>query len=822
MKKSLLTAILLFVSLFVIAQRTLPYPIILVHGWTGSYTTWEPFSDYLYYQANLSVAKSSLSFDLNCDGDVSKSNLKSDVCNFTVENPGNHDVYVVDFKFRYDKKTPNTPYSNEAGIVKQGYAIKLAIQTVLAATKADKVVLLGHSMGGLAIREYLQNSSNWQSDGQHHVAKLITIGTPHEGSNLGSGDLNIYSRFTDGGEERSEAVRDLRTSYKTLHDGVYLYGGYETSTYIQRGFGSSYFNLDVNCNGQSGDLIVGLNQKSIRNDLDFACIIGGPNFSDAVVTVESQNLNTRYPTLKIDLFYHNCNPNLFETCHVREPREAIFPMMYALDEPKKYPANIKFDTSYKGFFTNQADGTYIDTDTYVLNCSSKGTMKISCGTATSANGRITVRNYAGAQIADFAIGSGVNQSIEIPYAGEYSIYFTGNSNNGWATYNYSASFCSMPEIPTILASGSTSFCEGQSVTLSTTASYDRYRWYKDNVEINGTGNSIVANQSGVFTVQGFKCDRWTSSSNNVGVTVRPAPAKPTIAKEDQPNQFVLTASSAENYQWLLNGNPINGTTTQTYLPQELGNYAVKVAKNDCVSQSDAVSVTMGKPVLVLNGSNPICDGESTALVAPSGFGQYKWVKDQTETLTDKRELAVTKGGSYRVATQRGKFVSEWSDPIAVTVNPKPAKPTISVESSGLKSSSANNNQWYADGMMIKEATGQTLANIGAGRYVVRVTELGCYSESEPFVITAIEPTEASFSVKLYPNPNEGTFWVELPDTLKEWEVAVFDTQGKRILQQKHSRSPINRERINLKVTTGTYLLKVMADDRVQQVKFTIE
>lgn len=816
MKKSLLTAILLFGSLFALAQRTLPYPIIFVHGLGGSYTTWSKFTNYLSNQANLSVSGSSLSFDLNCDNNVSKSNLYSDVCNYTVGNLGNHDVYVVDFKYGYNKEL-NKPYSNQSAIVKQGYAMKLAIQEVLRATKTDKVVLLGHSMGGLAIREYLQNPSNWPSDGQHHVAKIITIGTPHGGSNLGGGDINLG--YFNQADEASEAVRDLRTSYKTGYKGVYLFGGYESSIYIQRGFLSSYFNLDVNCNGITGERVIGLNEKDMYINLDIACIIGGPNFDDVVVTTYSQNLNNFY-NLNAELFYHNCNSDL--DCHRNEPENAIFPMIYSLDEPKKYPINLQYDTSYKGFFANQANGTYIDTDTYVVYCSSRGILRISCSANASVNGRITVKNIAGAQIADFAIGSGVNQSIEIPYSGSYSLSFTGNSNNGWATYNYSASFCPMPEIPTILASGSTNFCEGQSVTLSTTAGYDRYRWYKDNVEISGTGNSIVVNQSGVFTVQGFKCDRWTNSSNNVGVTVKPAPAKPTIAKEDQLTQFVLTASSAENYQWLLNGNPINGATAQTYLPQELGNYAVKVAKNDCVNQSDAVNVTMDKPVLVLNGSNPICDGESTTLVAPSGFGQYKWVKDQTETVNDKRDLVVTKGGSYRVATQRGKFVSTFSDPITVTVNPKPSKPTISVESSGLKSSSPNNNQWYADGVMVKDATGQTLTNIGAGSYVVRVTELGCYSESEPFVITAIEPTVASFAIKLYPNPNEGTFWVELPDNLKEWEVAIFDAQGKRVLQQKHSHSPVNRERISLKVSSGTYLLKVMVNDQVRQVKLVLE
>ena len=48
---------------------------------------------------------------------------------------------------------------------------------------------MGHSMGGLASREYLQNPDNWQADGDHHVAKLLTIGTPNGGSNTTGGSL---------------------------------------------------------------------------------------------------------------------------------------------------------------------------------------------------------------------------------------------------------------------------------------------------------------------------------------------------------------------------------------------------------------------------------------------------------------------------------------------------------------------------------------------------------------------------------------------------------------------------------------------------------
>ncbi|MBK6630490.1 MAG: alpha/beta fold hydrolase [Betaproteobacteria bacterium] len=52
------------------------------------------------------------------------------------------------------------------------------IEDVCAATGADKVMLVGHSMGGLVSRAYLRRQGNAR------VAKLITLGSPHRGSHL--------------------------------------------------------------------------------------------------------------------------------------------------------------------------------------------------------------------------------------------------------------------------------------------------------------------------------------------------------------------------------------------------------------------------------------------------------------------------------------------------------------------------------------------------------------------------------------------------------------------------------------------------------------
>jgi triacylglycerol esterase/lipase EstA (alpha/beta hydrolase family) len=60
------------------------------------------------------------------------------------------------------------------------YAEQLAVKiaAVRATTSAQRVVLVGHSMGGLVSRAYLRRY------GAAHVERIITIGTPHHGSVL--------------------------------------------------------------------------------------------------------------------------------------------------------------------------------------------------------------------------------------------------------------------------------------------------------------------------------------------------------------------------------------------------------------------------------------------------------------------------------------------------------------------------------------------------------------------------------------------------------------------------------------------------------------
>lgn len=77
------------------------------------------------------------------------------------------------------------------------YVGQIALDTIrrnsdLYRKLASRYILIGHSMGGVVSREYVQNSDYYHGD----VDKIITLDSPHEGT----GALNMQLRMVDGWE----------------------------------------------------------------------------------------------------------------------------------------------------------------------------------------------------------------------------------------------------------------------------------------------------------------------------------------------------------------------------------------------------------------------------------------------------------------------------------------------------------------------------------------------------------------------------------------------------------------------------------------------
>ncbi|MDP2384874.1 MAG: gliding motility-associated C-terminal domain-containing protein [Bacteroidota bacterium] len=118
------------------------------------------------------------------------------------------------------------------------------------------------------------------------------------------------------------------------------------------------------------------------------------------------------------------------------------------------------------------------------------------------------------------------------------------------------------------------------------------------------------------------CKSFTISKPNY-IIVSPQPNSPTISG----NTFFCTGNSTTldagagyiNYQWLP-----TGATTQTISVNSSGNYSVIVTNNCGSDTSQAVTITtIPLPTITISGSNSICLGASTTLLA-SGAVNYNW------------------------------------------------------------------------------------------------------------------------------------------------------------------------------------------------------
>lgn len=199
-----------------------------------------------------------------------------------------------------------------------------------------------------------------------------------------------------------------------------------------------------------------------------------------------------------------------------------------------------------------------------------------------------------------AISGATGTTYSATSTGYYTVKSTVNSVTSYASSPIYVQVTPSPAAPTVTSSGATTFCQGGSLTLTSSAATGN-QWYRDNVAIGGaTNNTYDATLTGVYTVKVTSGICSSAFSTGVTITVNALPAQPTISQVGTN----LQSSATSGNQWYQNGVAIPGATGQTYTPPASGTYSVQVTSNGCVSPMSSdfnfLITAINSPVLERN------------------------------------------------------------------------------------------------------------------------------------------------------------------------------------------------------------------------------
>ena len=381
-----------------------------------------------------------------------------------------------------------------------------------------------------------------------------------------------------------------------------------------------------------------------------------------------------------------------------------------------------------------------------------------------------------------AIAGATASSYTTTLAGDYSVIIT-NATGCSATSNVITISVNPSPTANIVLSGPLTFCQGDSVVMTTDYSADySYQWYNGAGAITGAnGVSYTATTTGNYYVTVSNSYGCSATSIVMSVVANPLPnvgitaSGSTLFCTGGSVTLSATAVAGDLYQWYLGGFAITGATNASYLATVGGGYRVQVTDptTGCSDEThaDTVVTVIGTPVVVPVTPASFCWGGSsllsTSVSGATGTITYQWYFNGVAIPGANAALYnATVPGNYSCLITIPGSCSSMTVAIPVTEFPLP-NPLITFDGSWFHTGTYYvAYQWYKDMVAIPGATGSGTPSMGAGNYKVAVTDTnGCQSYSDIYVYTGNVNTTgvqnvSGSDIKIYPNPAQTMVHIE--------------------------------------------------------------
>lgn len=351
------------------------------------------------------------------------------------------------------------------------------------------------------------------------------------------------------------------------------------------------------------------------------------------------------------------------------------------------------------------------------------------GTRTICQGQATVLTATGGASYQWSNGSTEQDIAVFP---NMNTSYTVTASNAYGCEGTATAVVNVNMLPSIVFSGNTSICQGESTTITVTGG-SSFQW-----STGASGNSITVSTPGCYSVTATNtmgCSR--TDSINVVVWTNPVVQVNGESLICEGATTMLTASGANSYLWS------SGETGASIMvmPGETTSYSVVgYDENNCSATVSKVVNVEENPAVYISGELAICHGQSTTLTASEAH-TYLWSTGETTAA-----ITVSAQGAYTV-TATSEHGCQSLASATVVDNPRPeftlhGDTTICENTTAELSVTGNNTYVWSTG-----DTDMSITISAGGVYAVTATNnYGCELSSSMTVTQLSAPIVSIYGV----------------------------------------------------------------------------
>lgn len=292
-------------------------------------------------------------------------------------------------------------------------------------------------------------------------------------------------------------------------------------------------------------------------------------------------------------------------------------------------------------------------------------------------------------------------------------------------------------------------------------------------------------------------------------------------------------------KWSVVGGKINGNSTQNNVSITWDNGptgTVKLVQQTAAGCKDSAEkeVFIYQPMAV-TGDRIVCENLLEDYYVGSNLEAvplWSVTGGKIEGADNKRIMNVTWGaaGKGSVRLIQTYTATGYKDTLEfqVQINPKPGKPTISEKDGTLTSSIDVGNNWFYNGVKIRDANGKThYTEERSGVYTVQVSDsVPCFGDmSDPFNFVS-DVEELGFGnsgIKVYPNPTNGIINFSFTGSFEKVDVSVIDMLGKSVAASSFSGIDNNFRALDIAgFADGVYVIIIKTGSQQYQQRIILK